>query len=218
MSTKYKDEGDLFWTFFGYVDKCFVDTGDNPVSKSLDECYDWNTVMIQGREEVGTVNDCVESSFHIRGDHQTDNLILRDDRMWANQNHIKLHPSVTINNSTFTNSTGMDLAFSICNAYREAPDECEISWQIQSFGDQKYDGLNTPHGKDALFEMAQKQENFSEGDAVFGSWHLYAWIVGILAVNFAVMFFLRMRMKRQMRSQMNESVSAAVSQYFALSG
>lgn len=47
MSNKYKDEGDLFWTFFGYVDKCFVDTNeDNPVKKSLDECYDWSTVMI----------------------------------------------------------------------------------------------------------------------------------------------------------------------------
>ena len=82
----------------------------------------------------------------------------------------------------------------------------------------KYEGLSTPNVTDSLFEAAQNQDNFTEGEAVFGSWHLYAWIAGILLVNFAVMFALRWRMKRQMRTQMNDSVSAAVSQYFALSG
>jgi hypothetical protein len=47
MAEKYGDEGSLYWTFFGYVDKCFVETDEfSQVKKSLSECYDWSTVMI----------------------------------------------------------------------------------------------------------------------------------------------------------------------------
>ena len=162
MSEKYKDEGDLFFTFFGYTGACFTDMDVyNPDShidhpKSFEECYDWSTVQIKGNEEVGTLNACVDDSFAISGDVETDNSILREDRQWANANHIKLHPSVTINNSTFTNSTSEDLAMAICNAYREAPDECELSWKIKGFGDEakKFDGLYTPHESDQLFEQS----------------------------------------------------------------
>jgi len=99
---------------------------------------------------VDTLNECVNGSFAIPGDVETENSILREDRQWANANHIKLHPSVTINNSTFTNSTGEYLAMAICSAYREAPDECEIQWKVASFGEEiaKYDGLMTPHETD----------------------------------------------------------------------
>ena len=113
MSGKYHDEGDLFFTFFGYTGKCFTNEDvynpdthiDSP--KSFEECYDWSTVMIESTEEVGTLNKCVDESFAITGDVETDNTILREDRQWANANHIKLHPSVTINNSTFTNKEFM---------------------------------------------------------------------------------------------------------------
>ena len=129
MSEKYHDEGDLFFTFFGYTGKCFTDEDiynpdkhiDQP--KSFEECYDWSTVIIQQNEEVKYLDDCVWNSFAIAGDVETDNEILRQDRLWANQNHLLMHPSVTINNQTYTNSTGEDLALAICSAYREAPDE-----------------------------------------------------------------------------------------------
>ena len=66
-----------------------------------------------------------------------------------------MHPSVTINNNTYTNSTGEDLALAICAAYREAPDECELSWKVAAFGQgEEYDGLYTPHDDDKLFEEA----------------------------------------------------------------
>lgn len=155
MSTTYADEGDLFWTFFGYLDKCFAPAGalhEASEAKSFDECYDWSTVIIKGKEEVGTLDKCVKESFAVVGDIETDNKILREDRQWANANHLQMHPSVTINNSTFTNSTGEDLALAICAAYREAPDECEIAWKVASFGqNETYDGLKTPHDYDKLY-------------------------------------------------------------------
>ena len=122
MSTKYKDEGDIFWTFFGYLSQCFLDENGNlkdhhETPKSFDECYDWSTVKIENVEEVDNLNDCFDRAFAVKGDIETDNEILRDDRVWANANHIKLHPSITINNITYTNSTGEDLALAICSAY-----------------------------------------------------------------------------------------------------
>ena len=66
------------------------------------------------------------------GNLKSDNKILKDDRTWAMKNHVYMHPSVTINNVTFTNSTAGGLAQSICAAYNEAPDECELSWNIIS--------------------------------------------------------------------------------------
>ena len=107
MSNKYHDEGDIFWTFFGYISQCFVDeSGKRAIPKNFNDCYDWSTVKIEGVEEVNNLNDCYEKAFAVPGDIETDNEILRDDRVWANANHIKLHPSITINNITYTNSTG----------------------------------------------------------------------------------------------------------------
>jgi len=112
MTTKYKDEGDLYWTFFSYLGKCFGSNSENfmmltekDLPKSLDECYDWSTVRIQNNEEVGYLNECVEGSFAIRGDHESENRILREDKNWAQANHITMHPSIAINNHTYTNST-----------------------------------------------------------------------------------------------------------------
>ena len=78
----------------------------------------------------------MDESFEVTGDQETDNAILREDRTWAIQNHIKLHPNVAINNITFTNSTGEDLALAICAAYREAPDECQLAWKVPSYSEE----------------------------------------------------------------------------------
>lgn len=151
------------------------------------------------------------------GDVETDNTILREDRMWANSNHIQMHPSVTINNNTYTNSTGEDLALSICSAYREAPDECGLSWRVAAFGtNMTFDGLKTPHEIDLMFEQAKNATEVSivrkEGDhmSIFGNWRLYAVILVIVFINLAIMFYVRSRMKNQMTHEMNSSVSMAV--------
>lgn len=90
MSNKYQDEGDLYWTFFSYLGKCFGSNKEDfmmltnkDLPKSLDECYDWSTVQIQNVEEVGTINQCVEESFAVHGDLESENYILREDRNWA---------------------------------------------------------------------------------------------------------------------------------------
>lgn len=116
MSEKYEDEHDLFFTFFHYIDQCFAEN-DETISggpKSLDECYDWSTVLIENNEELPYIQSCFDKSFAIPGDLNTDNRFLREDRQWAMANHMHMHPAITVNNYTYTNSTGQDLALAIC--------------------------------------------------------------------------------------------------------
>ena len=79
ISEKYKSEGVIFWTMFKYLEQCFVDDGLK--AKSLEDCYDWTTVKIDGVEEVANVNSCVNTSF--ASNFETDNSILKADRDWA---------------------------------------------------------------------------------------------------------------------------------------
>ena len=67
---------------FRYLEECFVDDGLK--AKSLDDCYDWSTVIIDGNEEVKVINECVRDSFAgADAEMKSDNLILRADREWA---------------------------------------------------------------------------------------------------------------------------------------
>ena len=69
------------------------------------------------------------------GDLDSDNSILRQDRDWAIKNHVKLHPSITINNITYTGDAlnGVELEAAICDAYREAPDECQLAYEMRDY-------------------------------------------------------------------------------------
>ena len=204
MSTQYQDEGDLYWTFFGMLGLCFAQDHEKAIdpAMSFEECYNWDTYFFKDvdAKDAEYIQDCVDESFEVKGDQETDNIILRLDHKWAKSNQIMLHPSVQINNMTYTNSTGEGLAMSICAAYREAPDECELSWETAKMfdGEYKYDGLEGPaHAKDeGLFSQASGSLEPNEGEILLGSWHLVVVIVLILAINLAVMFFVHRRMKR----------------------
>ena len=144
------------------------------------------------------MSQCVEGSFAINGDVNTDHPMLREDHEWALSNHMRLHPAVTINNITHTNSTGHDLALAICSAYREAPDECELSWKVMTFGngtDDDFEGLNTPMFSDQIVSAAHESHSKSEGELIFGSSHLYILTVIVIVLNLGVLLFVRYRMK-----------------------
>lgn len=89
------------------------------------------------------------------GDLNSDNTILRQDRLWANQNAVQLHPSITINNITYTGNAldGKELEHAICEAYRIAPDECVMAYMIvdPTTGIME-ENLTMPTDPDLLFE------------------------------------------------------------------
>ena len=99
ISEKYHNEGVIFWTFFKYLDVCFVENGLK--AKSLDDCYDWTTVKINGNEEVGNLNRCLGESFLVPNEYETENKILASDKAWSTELNLHYHPSIVINNSTY---------------------------------------------------------------------------------------------------------------------
>lgn len=55
-----------------------------------------------------------------------------------------------------------------------------------------------------------------EEEILFGSWHLLVLVMFILFVNFSVIVYVTLKMKRQASSQLNERVNSAVHQYVAI--
>lgn len=218
IADKYQDEGVLFWTFFKYLDDCFVEDGTQ--ATSLEECYDWSTVIINGIEEVRNIDLCVQGSFEAFDSFQSDNALLRKDRLWANELHLQFHPSITINNKTYTGDVqGQELALAICDAYKEKPDECDLSWKIKTYQQgalTDFQDLDMPAQRDYIYEDAT-QHSVSVSDHPNRK-KMYVAVLSILLVNFCVLFWVRRRMKRQVSSEVQGRVNEAVTQYFALSG
>lgn len=235
ITEKYKSEGIIFWTMFKYLEKCFVDDGLK--AKSLEDCYDWKTVIIDGNEEVNNLNACVDNSFKNK-DIEADNSILFDDRDWAVAAGLTLHPSIVINGRIYYGDvTGQKLAHAICRAYQEAPDECELSWKINVMKNgiiEDFDKMKLPELKEDFFKteadasksqmMVNKQvvepvkktkvqpiRKYDRNTILFA--------IGVIIVINVLMFAIcKRRMKKQQEAQINLQVQTAVSQYFALSG
>jgi hypothetical protein len=236
ITEKYKSEGVIFWTMFKYLEQCFVDDGLK--AKSLEDCYDWTTVKIDGNEEVDNLNSCVNSSF--LSTLETDNSILKADREWATSVGLKLHPSIVINGQLYYGDvTGKHLAKAICRAYKEAPDECELSWKINVYEQGLMDNIeNIP-----LPELSQDYlKNEAESSRVvkkvevnnmetkitehpnyntevvktiiiyhYNKKFIYGVIVLVVILNLGILFVCRRLMRSKQQQQMNMHVQNAVS-------
>ena len=89
---------------------------------------------MDGHEEVSYLNKCVDGSFENPTDLEGDNYILKADQEWGVEHNLNYHPSITINNITYRGDVrGQDIAMAICGAYRQKPDECDLSWKIKTY-------------------------------------------------------------------------------------
>lgn len=59
-------------------------------------------MVIDGNEEVGAVNACVDGSFEVNGDLDTDNSILSSDAMWANKLGLQYHPAIWVGGMAYS--------------------------------------------------------------------------------------------------------------------
>lgn len=136
-------------------------------------------------------------------DLDSDNVILRKDQMYAIDNQVMMHPSITINNITYTGDSlnGREMMMAICDAYREAPDECQLAYMIKDRNHTKVDweGVEMPDDPDLLFQggVRDSKENYWKHKKI-ERMHIIAIIVIIIAVNLVVLAVVRCRMKRQM--------------------
>jgi len=110
------------------------------------------------------VQKCFEDSWEVQGDYESGNKFLKTDADWAVHNNLKYHPSVAINNMTYRGDVnGQDLAMAICAAYREKPDECDLSWKIRTYQTgllEKSAGL--PSETDDFYNVASMYLNETE--------------------------------------------------------
>ena len=68
------------------------------------------------------IKACVEKSFEVRGDYESNNLALEADLNWSQKHHLDYHPSITINDFTYRGDIGFaDIREAICAAYQERP-------------------------------------------------------------------------------------------------
>ena len=63
----------------------------------------------------------------VNGDLESDNKLLRDDMLWASDNNIDYHPTITINNFTYRGDIDfVDVREAICSAYSIRPKDCTL--------------------------------------------------------------------------------------------
>ena len=92
LTTKYKEEGEsyMYWTFFAMLGSCFAQDHHKAIDppRSFDDCFDWASFEVKDASDSQYIQDCVDDSFKVTGDQESDNEILREDRIWAQKNRL----------------------------------------------------------------------------------------------------------------------------------
>lgn len=71
--------------------------------------------------------DCVEESFETKGDFESTNRMLEEDKNWAEKHNVHYHPTITINNFTYRgNINYRDIREALCAAYTKKVGICDI--------------------------------------------------------------------------------------------
>ena len=81
------------------------------------------------------VESCVNDSFEIPGDYESNNMMLETDSKWAKDHHLDFHPSITINDFTYRGDIEFaDIREAICAAYQKRPDHCNLDkiWENEA--------------------------------------------------------------------------------------
>jgi hypothetical protein len=128
---------------------------------------------------------------------------------------LKFHPSIVVNNVTYNGDiSGEKLAWAICAAFKEKPDECDLSWKIKAFNQgvlTDFQDFKMPEQEDYIVEAAQ---NGGKGISLTERHEqrilMYVCLIGILLVNFMVLWCVRQRMKREVNTEMSNQVNTVV--------
>jgi hypothetical protein len=112
----------------------------------------------------------------------------------------------------------------ICGAYREKPDECDLSWKIRTFQHglmDKIDKKGLPKEHDEMLDLALKYMNNTEAENMLDGTkvrmgHIWIAVFIIVSINIICLLGVRRHMKRQVDARLNTEVSEAVNQYFSL--
>ena len=106
------------------LEKC--EQAFNAQGKFVEEClFDKNKSV--DSKYLPQVESCVEESFEVAGDKESNNLMLEADSKWAKDHHLDFHPSITINDFSYRGDIEFaDIREAICAAYQTRPDHCNL--------------------------------------------------------------------------------------------
>jgi len=115
----------------------------------------------------------------------------------------------------------------ICEAYKERPDECELSWKIKTYQHGLMESIDNqnftdPEDRDESLQAALQYMNVTEHAQVSfahkkGNWgHIFLMILAIIAVNGCVLIWYRRKVKRENNEEIESQVNSAVNKYFEL--
>ena len=145
---------------------------------------------------------CIDQSFEVVGDYNSENRMLKADREWALSRHLNSHPSITINDFSYRGDIDFkDLKQAICSAYKVRPFNCNLASALE--------------GTDSVSIYANAT-TFGKFMLVFKMLHFV--ILGLLIVmcNICLIVYIRKRDAKRQSEKVNVHVNEAVSQYFAL--
>lgn len=136
------------------------------------------------------IEKCVNNSFDVPGNFQSDNRILREDRAWQNLQQIHTHPAISINNQTYKGDfNGKDIARALCASFKDQPKECttDMSGLVGRMEDYDLEADESDDLKDLL---------------VAG--------IFIVLVNIVVVWVHKSRSKKSNSSEIQDEVNSAV--------
>lgn len=147
------------------------------------------------------IHKCIEDSFDVPGDYQSDNKLLRDDKMWSRVLDVRSHPMVTINNQTYQGEfAGSDIGRAICVGFKDRPAACAEEARLAIAADLVRDTIITKN----------------EDEMSAGSWLI---VIGFLLIMACIALYLsKLRQEVTKKSEIQLEVNAAVAQYFSLRG
>ena len=90
-SNSYRDDEHIFFTYLYHMRKdCYENK--NTIKRKCAE-----DVMRSLDIDIDKVQECISDSFDIKGDYQSDNSILEEDRRHSNLYGVTINPSLVIN-------------------------------------------------------------------------------------------------------------------------
>ena len=156
-----------------------------------------NVLQTMGIPE-NEITECVNSSFAVKGNYQSDNKFLKEDRKWQRIMEVREHPAITINNHTYHGDfTGYDISKAICASFKDRPTYC------------KQDQFETLKGSDSEY-TAIYNDTTTRDMLIAGTF--------ILFLNIGMIWILKKGQQKETKTEIQLEVNQAVASYFALRG
>ena len=200
-----KDKEPDLLSFFNYLynvrNTCFknsflgFENNDMVSMENIKQCARDQIAQVGVNER--DVEQCVDNSFKIAGNNQTDNILFYKDKTLAEIYGMSIHPAITINGQIYRGDlTGEDIFRAVCASFASfKPLQC-----LQEFNVSEQLSLHN-----SVKEFVKPST---------GRWPLIICLVLAVIFNFGVVYLYRQCQTKQQEQEMQTQVQKHVGMYF----